>query len=141
MHKTIGVLGADNQFQLESFPQCCFGRLFGRLKNSSKYGDFGAVSDAGKLLECLLSCNGKPIQLVDHEIHNVVGITLNANGIQVPAPSSIFVVESNQPLFNQSMDELNGKERIAGGLPVYELRQQRDRKSTRLNSSHMSISY
>ena len=35
------------------------------------------------------------------------------------------MLESNQPLFNQGMDKLNGKKRVAGSLPVYELRQRR----------------
>ena len=38
VRKPIGALRADNQFLLESFPQVCFGLLFGRLKNSRKYG-------------------------------------------------------------------------------------------------------
>ena len=40
VHKPIGVLRADDQFQLESFPKCCFGLLFGRLKNSRKRRGF-----------------------------------------------------------------------------------------------------
>src|ERR1700689_4299582 len=123
--KPIGVLRADDQFGLESFPKCCFGLLFGRLENRRKHGGFGAISDAGKLLECLLRCNWKPVQLVDHEVHNVVGITLSANGIQIPAPSGISMIESDQFLFDQGMDKLKGKKRIAGRLPVYELRERR----------------
>ena len=50
-----GPIRADNQLLLESFPQVCLGLLFGRLKNSGECGGIGAVSNAGKLLERLLS--------------------------------------------------------------------------------------
>src|SRR5580693_5702211 len=94
--KPIGVLRADDQFGLESFPKCRISLLFGRLKNRRKHGGFGAISNAGKLLEGLLSCNWKPVQLADHEVHNVVGITLGANGVEIPAPSGISMIESYQ---------------------------------------------
>src|SRR5580692_10695793 len=88
-----GAIRADNQLLLESFPQVCLGLLFGCLKNSREGGGTGAVSNAGKLLERLLSRNGKSAQLVHHEVHHVVGITLNANGIQLPAPASLSMLE------------------------------------------------
>src|SRR5580704_3515943 len=81
------------------------------------------MSNAGKLPDCSASRRWKPVQLVGHEVHNVVGIALGANRMQVPSPAGIFMVEINQPLFNQRLEKLNGKKRVAGSLAVNELRQ------------------
>src|SRR5579871_5489618 len=81
------------------------------------------MSNAGKLPECSASRRWKPVQLVGHEVHNVVGIAQGANGIQIPAPSGVFMVENNQLLFNQGLEKLNGKKWVAGSFAVNELRQ------------------
>src|SRR5579871_4892883 len=81
------------------------------------------MSNAGELPGCSASRRWKPVQLVCHEVHNVVGIALGANGIRIPPPSGAFMVEKNQPLFNQGLEKLNGKKWIARSLAVNELPQ------------------
>src|SRR5580692_3567243 len=123
--KPIGVLRADDEFELQSIPKCCFGSLPGGLKNGRKHGRLRAISDAGKLLECGLSRGRKPVQLVDHEIHDVVGVTLGVNGIQIPAPARFPMCETDQPFLNQGLNKLSDEKRVAGSFPVDELRQRR----------------
>ena len=59
----------------------------------------------------------------DHEIHDVIGVALRADAIDVPSPGRRDRVEREQPLFGQRREELDREERIAAGLLVHQLRQ------------------
>src|SRR5271170_1118688 len=83
VHKPIGLIRADNQLQMESFPQFRFGLSFGHFKNSRKCCGFSTVSNAGKLLQCSLGRSWKPVELRNHEVQNIVGIALSMNSIQI----------------------------------------------------------
>ena len=67
--------------------------------------------------------DGKPPQLPGHEIHDVVGVALGADAIDVPSPGGRDGVEREQPLLGQRGEELDREERIAAGLLVHQLRQ------------------
>ena len=56
-------------------------------------GDLGTVSQAGKLLQCLLGFDGQAVQLPDHEVHHIIGVTLGLNATQIPRPSPIAMIE------------------------------------------------
>src|SRR5699024_4204903 len=75
----------------------------------------GGDDDQIVLLQALLLAQ----QLIDHADHRV-GVLLHRHQVRLDAP---------------------GHRQLAGDLGVRGQREQRDRKSTRLNSSHVSISY
>src|SRR5258707_15824739 len=83
----------------------------------------GVASKAGKLLQGLLGFDRQTAQLPNHEINNVIGVTLGVNAIQVPRPSPFAMIEDEQRLLGERRNKLNGKKWIAGGLLVNQLRQ------------------
>ena len=91
--------------------------------NEGKRGDLGTVSEAGKLFQRLLSFDGQAVQLSDHEVRDIVGVALGVKAIDLPAPTRRFVIEAEQPLFDECRNELNGEERIATRLVVHQSRQ------------------
>ena len=70
-----------------------------------------------------MSPDWKAVQLGHHEVRHIVGIALHANGIQIPTPTGVRILKSNQSLVDQDVNKLNGEKRIAGSLLAYELRQ------------------
>src|SRR5437773_5723828 len=130
------------------------------------------------MLDCLLCCRGQAGQLPDHEVHQIVGVTLGVNPTEIPGPARRIVIEGEHSLFRERRNEPIGEERIATCFLMHQLRERRDplclaaksirdqlsemfwgeggkrelhylatgslngdRKSTRLNSSHITISY
>ncbi len=65
----------------------------------------------------------KPLQLLGHEIHHVIGEALGADAIHVPLPGPRDRVEREQSLFGQRREELDHEERISAGLLLHQLRQ------------------
>ena len=49
--------------------------------------DLGDVAEAGQLLQCLLRLGRQAVQLPDHEVHDIVGVTLGVNAIEIPGPA------------------------------------------------------
>ena len=90
-----------------------------------KHRDLGDVAEAGELLQRLLGLDGQAGQLPDHEVHDVVGVPLGVNAIEIPGPARRVMIEGEQPLFGERRNELNGEERIAARLLVHQLRERR----------------
>jgi len=96
---------------------------FGLSENRAQSRDPGRVPETGELLESGLRYVGKSLELSYHEIHDIVGVALGANPVQIPVPSCRIPVETDQPFLGQRGEELDREERIAAGLLVYQLRQ------------------
>jgi hypothetical protein len=86
------------------------------LVNCAQHREASTVPEARKLLYCSLRLGGQAIQLPHHKVHNILGITLGVNAIQVPAPLPFDVIKDEQFLFEESRYKLNGEKRIAGSL-------------------------
>ena len=86
----------------------------------------GIVAQASELLQCILRFGGQAVQLPHHEVHDVVGVTFGVNAIEVPAPSRLVIIESEQCFVGERRNELNSEKRIAGCLLVDQLCQRRD---------------
>jgi len=63
------------------------------LGNHLQQGELRTVAHASEKLQCMLRFDGQAVQLADHEVHHIVGITLGANAIQVPGPAPCRVIE------------------------------------------------
>ena len=61
----------------------------------------------------------------DHQVHDVVGVSLGVNALEIPGPARRIMIEGEHSLFGERRDELNGEERIAAGLLVHQLRERR----------------
>ena len=46
--------------------------------------ELGAVSQARKLMQRLLRCQGQAVQLADHQLNDVVGVALGMDEAQIP---------------------------------------------------------
>ena len=57
----------------------------------------------------------------DHQIHDVVGVSLCVNAAEVPGPTRRVVIEVQEFFFGERSNELNGEERIAVRLLVHQL--------------------
>src|SRR5262249_28974795 len=124
--KLIGALQTYDQLQTDSLPQIRVNLLCRVSANGGKGGDLGNVSQAGKLLQCLLGFDRQAAQLSDHEIRHIIGVTLGVNATEVPGPSRPAMIEVEEPLLYKGRNELNGKKWIAARLFVHQLRQRSD---------------
>src|SRR5262245_48231355 len=80
--------------------------------------EFYSIAHAGELLEYLLSFWRKALQLLDHQLYNIVREAFGANADQVPYPTLRTVIGCQQAIVRQSRNELDGEERVARGLFV-----------------------
>src|SRR5271154_1275184 len=95
------------------------------LENDRKHDHFGNAAETSELLQRLLRFGGQAIELPRHEVHDIIGVSLGVDAIEVPGPARHFMIEKQQALFGERLQKLNHEERIAGGLPVHERRQRR----------------
>ena len=86
----------------------------------------GGISEARQLLDCLLCCRGQARQLPDHEVHQIVGVTLGVNPTEIPGPARRIVIEGEHSLFRERRNEPIGEERIATCFLMHQLRERRD---------------
>ena len=69
--------------------------------------------------------SGRRVELPDHQVDDIVCVGLGANAIEIPGPARSILIETEQSLFSQRREELNGEKRIAGSLLVHQLRERR----------------
>ena len=55
-----------------------------------------AVAKAGELPQRRLGGLGQAAQLADYEVHDIVGVTLGVNAIEIPAPLRIVMIKGEQ---------------------------------------------
>jgi hypothetical protein len=119
----VGALLPQDEACIDGLPERWVHRLLCLLVNQSQGGDVGDVPKAGELFHRLLGRDREPLQLLHHEIHNIVGVTNGADAIDIPSPGRRDRVEREEPFFVQRREELDREERIAAGLIVHQLRQ------------------
>src|ERR1700757_3401150 len=102
------------------------GLLLRNLEDHRKCRDLGDVSETSQKLQRLLRFGGQSGEFPDHEVHDIVGVTLGVNAIEIPAPAPIVLIEGEQALSDQCRGELNGEKRIAGSLLVQQLGKRRN---------------
>src|SRR5262249_37064416 len=73
--------------------------------HESQRRDRCAMSQARQVLKGLLRVDGQALQLLDDEVHDVGGVALGSNPIQVPRPSSIITMKREQTLVDERRDE------------------------------------
>ncbi len=54
------------------------------LEDDQKRRDLGAVSETGQELQRILRVGWQAGELPDHEVHDIVGVTLGVNAIEIP---------------------------------------------------------
>ena len=94
-------------------------------EDDRKRRDVGDVAETGQLLQRVLRFGRQAGELSDHEVHDVVGVSLGVNAVEIPGPARRIMIEGEHSLFGERRDKLNGEERIAAGLLVHQLRQRR----------------
>ena len=97
---------------------CCAG-------DQGQRSDRGGISEARQLLDCLLCCRGQARQLPDHEVHQIVGVTLGVNPTEIPGPARRIVIEGEHSLFRERRNEPIGEERIATCFLMHQPRERR----------------
>src|SRR5580704_3245657 len=113
----------DNEASVDGLPERRVHRLLCFLVVQSQGGDLGDMAKAGELFHRLLGAGGKPLQLLHHEIHHIISVTLRVDAIDLPSPGLRNRVKREQPLLGQLGQKLDRKEWIAAGLFVNQLRQ------------------
>ncbi len=86
--------------------------------NDREGGDLRDVSQARKLLQCVLGFKRKAVQLSHHQLDDIIGVFLGVDAIQIPGPSRTPVIEGEQALLVELGNKLNGKERVSASLVV-----------------------
>ena len=92
-------------------------------ENHRKHRGLGGVSETGHLLQRGLRCGRQPGELAEHEVHDIIGVPLGVNAIEIPGPARRIMVEGEQSFFGKRKHELNGEERVAAGLLEDQLRE------------------
>ncbi len=92
-----------------------------RAIDHAQGGDRRAVAQAGELSQCRLGRFGQTGQLAKHEVHDIVGEALGLDLLKIPRPAHLAMVEGEQALLGERGEELDGEERVAGGLLVDKL--------------------
>src|SRR5258705_13280216 len=91
--KPVGALRPLDCLVTDRRPEMRVDLLLRCPVHESKRRDCCAVSQARQLLECLPCVAGQAVELPDHEVNHIVGITLAANASPVPRPSPSPIVE------------------------------------------------
>src|SRR5260370_37988620 len=126
VQESVGLLRAKNEARANRFPKPAMHLLARLLRNHLEQGVLRAVPHARKKLQCVLRFYRQAVQLADHKVDDIVGITLGANAIEVPGPSPFTIIECEQTLLDKYRNQLNGEEWIARRLLMNQLCQRGD---------------
>ena len=121
----IGARLRLDQFLPYGRPQGGVDPLLRNSKDDRKHRGVGDVSETGHLLQGSLRCGRQPGEFPEHEVHDVIGVSLGVNAIEVPGPARRIMVEGEHSFFGERKHELNGEERVATGLLEHQLRERR----------------
>jgi hypothetical protein len=122
--KPVGAVQTLNQLLTDGLPQRRLDLLRRGPENDRKHRDLGDVAETGKKLQRLLRFGREASELADHEVRDIIGVTLGTNPLQVPPPMRGAMIEGQQVLLGERVKKLNDEERVAGRLLVHKLRQQ-----------------
>src|SRR6516164_3309583 len=87
--------------------------------------DFGDIAETGHLLQRQLRFSRQAGQLLDQEVHYIIGVTLGVNVIEIPGPARNIMIKGEHSFIGERRNELNGEERIAPRLLVHQSRERR----------------
>src|SRR5262249_33075117 len=118
VQEAVGIRRTEDEARSHGFPEMVV-HVFDRalIPNPQNF-ELCTVAHAGELLEYSLGFWRKALQLLDHQLYNVVREAFGTNAEQVPYPTPRAVVECQQAIVRQSRNELDCEERIARGLFV-----------------------
>ncbi len=86
VQELVGAVSAKDEASVDGFPESRVHRLLCCPVNQGQSGDLGDVAQAGELFQGFLSGGGEPLQLPGQEVHDVIGVALGADVIDVPLP-------------------------------------------------------
>ncbi len=84
VEECVGLLHAKNQARSNRFPKLAIHFLARLLRNHLQQDALRTVPHARKKLQCVLRFYRQAVQLANHKVDDIVGITLGANAIEVP---------------------------------------------------------
>ena len=133
VEEAIGAVPAEQQ----PLPHGLLERLAELLRRPARDDREGvevqAAAEAGGELERVARRDREPLELADHQLDDVVGEALVADGGDVPPPCALVRVEGDEPLLVQGDEELEHEEGVAAGLLVDELRERLDLRFGRVD--------
>lgn len=108
----------EDEARSHGFPEMVVHVLNRALIRHPQHLELYTVAHAGELLEYLLGFWRKTLQLLDHQLYNVVREAFGTNAEQAPYPTPRAIIECQQAIVRQSGNELDCEERVARGLFV-----------------------
>jgi hypothetical protein len=113
VNKPIGTLQTRDEFEADSLPQIRVDLLLRSPTNDGKRLDLGAVSKAGKQLQCFLGAGRQPLELADHEVDDIVREAPGLDAVEIPGPDRLVRVEFKEVLFAERRQKLDCEKRVA----------------------------
>src|ERR1043165_8512254 len=86
MEKRITAALVEDEAGANGFPESRVNLLLSSSRYLAQRDDLATVTQAGQLLQNFLRDFGQPLQLSDHERHDVVSEPLGADPLHVPTP-------------------------------------------------------
>src|ERR1700733_1305801 len=121
MNETVAVRRALDEFLTDGRPQSRVDLLL-RGPEDDREGLGGRdVSNTSQLLQRILRLVRQATEPADHQVHNVIGVSLGMNAVEIPGPARSIMVEGEHSRLGERRDELNGEERIAPRFLVPQL--------------------
>ncbi len=125
MNETVAARRALDEFLPHCRPQSRVDLFLRSPEDDRQCPGGGDVANTSQLLQRILRLRRQAGELSDHQVHDVVGVTLGMNAVEIPAPARTLMIEAEHPLFGERSDELNGEERIATRFLVHQARKRR----------------
>src|SRR5262249_38349028 len=94
-------------------------------ENDRKRRDLREVSEAGQLLQCCLRLGRYANKLPDHQVYDIVGVSLGMNAVEIAVPARSIMVKDEHSFVGERRNELNDEKRIATRLLVHQLWERR----------------
>src|SRR6516164_3401553 len=117
--KAVGACLALDQFLTAGRPKSRVHPLLWHFQNDRKRRDLSEVSEAGQLLQCCLRLGRYANKLFNHQIYDIVGVSLGVNAVEIAVPARSIMVKGEHSFVGERKNELNGEERIATRHLVY----------------------
>ena len=92
MDKPVGACLALDQLLAHGWPQSGV-HLVRSFENDRKRRDVGEVSETGELLQCRLRRRRKADELPEHEVRDIVGVSLGSNPVEIAVPTRSIMVK------------------------------------------------
>ena len=120
VEKGVAAVLAQDETRPNGFPKRRVDLLLGFPEHPGQGCDRAAVAEACELLQRGLCDLGQPPQLLDHQIHDVVGKALGPDPFDVPPPGEHARIEGDQPFLCQRSEKLDREKGIAVGLLMHQ---------------------